>query len=84
MQCPHVRFSVLSDAPLVLCVGPEQASGFGSICQAVPLPEFSVCAVPWLEPGMMHGRCSLSAERKYRGIVLGLDWLGWAPGSASV
>lgn len=41
MQCPHVRCVVLADivtgAPIILCVGPEQASDFGYEYQAVSL-----------------------------------------------
>lgn len=69
MQCPRVRSVVLADiitnAPIVLCVGP---SGLGYMCRAVSLPEFSVCTMPWLQQGTMHSRCSVSTEKKYRGM----------------
>ena len=59
-----VLADVVADAPTVLCVGPEQVSGFGYMCQAVSLLEVSVCTVPWLEQGMLPSTCSVSIERK--------------------
>lgn len=55
-----VLADIVTGAPIILCVGPEQASDFGYVCQAVSLLEFSECTMPWLEQGMVHSRCSVS------------------------
>lgn len=62
---------IVTDAPIVLCVGSEQASGYGYTYQAVSLPEFIVCTMPRLEQGMACSRCSVSIGRKYRGLARG-------------
>lgn len=68
MQGLQIRYmalaDIVADAPIVLCVGPEQVSGFGYMCQAVLLLEFCVCTMPWLEQGMGPSRCSVSIGRK--------------------
>lgn len=45
---------IVTDAPIVLCVGSEQAPGSGYMCQAGSLPGFLACIVPRLEQGMVH------------------------------
>ena len=45
---------IVTDAPIVLCVGSEQAPGSGYVCQAGSLPDFFVCIVPRLEQGMVQ------------------------------
>lgn len=45
---------IVTDAPVVLCIGSEQAPGSGYMCQAGSLPDFFVCFLPWLEQGMVH------------------------------
>ena len=45
---------IVTDAPIVLCVGSERAPGSGYMCQAGSLPDFFVCFLPWLEQGMVH------------------------------
>ena len=45
---------IVTDAPIVLCVGSERAPGSGYMCQAGSLPDFFVYFLPWLEQGMVH------------------------------
>ena len=45
---------IVTDAPIVLCVGSERAPGSGYMSQAGSFPDFFVYFLPWLEQGMVH------------------------------